>query len=307
MLLDNINIFREVRKKRIQKIINHVQNKGLIKRYFYLFLGCFIVAIAFNLFFLKYNIVCFGISGLSIVLNQFGITPSLFILVSNIVLLIVSYFVLGIGRTKSSLVGSLLFPIFAEITKNIGDYIVLDNVELLLIAVLGAVLSGIGYGLIFRSGFTTGGTDILDEILVKYTKISMGKAIIIVDGLVVVIGKLVFSWEIVLYGFIVLYIISYLTDKLILGISESKAFYIVTNKDREVKEYLLSYIHSGVTILSARGGYSNNKESMILTVVPTRDYYLVKEGIKTIDSKAFFLVCDAYEVSNRGEKHGSIE
>ena len=91
-----------------------------------------------------------------------------------------------------------------------------------------------------------------------------------------------------------------------MGISESKAFYIITSREDEVKDYLLSYIHGGVTMLSARGGYSDNKGFMILTVVPTRDYYIVKEGIKTIDKNAFFLVCDAYEVSNRGEKHGSI-
>ena len=101
--------------------------------------------------------------------------------------------------------------------------------------------------MVFKTGFTTGGTDIMDKILAKYTKMSMGKAMIIVDGLVVLSAKLVFSWEIVLYGFIVLYIISYLTDKLLLGISESKAFYIVTNKEKKIRDYLINYIHSGVT------------------------------------------------------------
>lgn len=306
MLLDNLHVLRDARRKRIERIIEQVKKRDLLKRYFLLILGCFIGAVSFNVFFLKYNIVCFGISGLSIILNQYGFNPSLFILVTNILLLIVSYFALGVEDTKNSLVGSLIFPIFTEITKNMAYMINLDNVELLLVAILGAVLSGIGYGLIFKTGFTTGGTDILDKLLAKYTKISMGKAMIIVDGLIVISAKLVFSWEIVLYGFVVLYIISYLTDKMILGISESKAFYIVTEKEDEVRDYLLSYIRSGVTLLSARGGYSNNKEHVILTVVPTRDYYIVKEGIKTIDSKAFFLVCDAYEVSNRGEKHGSV-
>ena len=306
MLVDKIHVFREARKKRIEKIVEKVEHRDLIKRYFLLILGCFIVAVAFNTFFLKYNIVCFGISGLSIVAYQYGIHPSLFILCGNIILLVVSYFTLGRDFTKNSLIGSLIFPVFTELTKNFGNYVDFGNVELLLIAIMGAVLTGIGYGLIFRTGFTTGGTDILDAILAKYTKISIGRAMIIVDGLVVISGKLVFSWEIVLYGFIVLYIISYLTDKLILGISESKAFYIITSKEDEVKEFLLSYMHSGVTMLSARGGYSNNKGSMILTVVPTRDYYIVKEGIKTIDRNAFFLVCDAYEVSNRGERHGSV-
>ena len=299
-------LFDNIRKKRVEDIVNQVKNKGLIKRYLLLIIGCFIVAFAFNVFFLKNNIVCFGISGLSIVANQFGINPSMFILTANIILLVISYFVLGLEETKNSLVGSLIFPVFTQITAGFIDVINFEGMELLVIAVFGAVLSGFGLGIIFKTGFTTGGTDIIDKILTKYTNISIGKAMIFVEGLVVISGKLVFSWEIVLYGFIVLYIISYLTDKVILGISQSKAFYIVTDKEDEVREYLISYIHSGVTMLSAKGGYTNEKQSMILTVVPTKDYYIVKEGIRTIDSKAFFLVCDAYEVSNRGKKHGTI-
>ncbi len=298
--------FEKIRKKRIEKAIDRVKHKDLVKRYFLLVVGSLIVALAFNVFFLKYNIVCFGIGGLSIVLKQFGVNPTLFILISNIILLIISYFTLGVEDTKKSVVGSLLFPLFTNLTAGVVDMVNLDNIELLLVAILGAVMSGIGYGMVFKTGFTTGGTDIMDKILAKYTKMSMGKAMIIVDGLVVLSAKLVFSWEIVLYGFIVLYIISYLTDKLLLGISESKAFYIVTNKEKKIRDYLINYIHSGVTLLNARGGYSYNKQAMILTVVPTRDYFLIKEGIREIDPKAFFLVCDAYEVSNRGEKHGNI-
>lgn len=298
--------FKRLRKKRLDEIVRQVKKKGLFKRYMLLVLGCFIVAFAFNVFFLKYNIVCFGISGLSIVANQFGINPSIFILIANIILLFVCYFALGVEETKNSLVGSIIFPIFTSITSGLIDIVNFENMELLVIAILGAVLTGIGYGIIFKSGFTTGGTDIIDMILARYTKISIGKAMIFVDGLVVVCAKLVFSWEIVLYGFIVLFIISYLTDKVLLGISQSKAFYIVTNKEDEVRDYLIQSIHSGVTMLSARGGYTDDRLSMILTVVPTRDYYFVKEGIKAIDNKAFFLVCDAYEVSNRGQKHEAI-
>ena len=122
---------------------------------------------------------------------------------------------------------------------------------------------------------------------------------IIVDGLVVLSAKLVFSWEIVLYGIIVLYIISMLTDKVILGISQSKAFYIVTDKVDEVKEFMLSIMNGGVTIINAKGGYSNEKQQLLLGVVPTRSYFIVKEGLKEIDKDIFFLVCDAYEVSNK--------
>lgn len=291
--------FRKLREKRVNEILKNVNSKHLFRRYTLLMIGCFIVAFAFNLFFLQYGIVCFGISGLSIVVNEFGIDPSLFILIGNILLLIISFFALGMDKTKNSVIGSLVFPLFVKLTSPLTAYIPLGDVEMIVIAIFGAVLTGVGYGIIFKTGFTTGGTDIINQIIAKYSKVSLGTSMLMVDGLVVLSAKIVFSWEIVLYGAIVLYIISMLTDKVILGISQSKAFYIVTDKVEEVREFLLSIMNGGVTIINAKGGYSNEKQQLLLGVVPTRSYFVVKEGLKEIDNDIFFLVCDAYEVSNR--------
>ena len=291
--------FRKLREKRVNEILKSVNSKHLFRRYTLLMIGCFIVAFAFNLFFLQYGIVCFGISGLSIVVNEFGIDPSLFILIGNIILLIISFFALGMDKTKNSVIGSLVFPLFVKLTSPLTAYIPLGDVEMIVIAIFGAVLTGLGYGIIFKTGFTTGGTDIINQIIAKYSKVSLGTSMLMVDGLVVLSAKIVFSWEIVLYGAIVLYIISMLTDKVILGISQSKAFYIVTDKVEEVREFLLSIMNGGVTIINAKGGYSNEKQQLLLGVVPTRSYFVVKEGLKEIDNDIFFLVCDAYEVSNR--------
>lgn len=291
--------FKKLREKRVNEVINIINKKNLFKRYMLLILGCFIVALAFNVFFLQYGIVCFGISGLSIVTNEFGINPSLFILIANIILLIISFLVLGVDKTKNSIIGSLIFPIFVTMTEYIVPYIKIESVELIVIAIFGAVLTGLGYGIIFKTGFTTGGTDIINQILSKYFKISLGKSMLIIDGLVVLSARIVFTWEIVLYGLIVLYIISFLTDKVILGISQSKAFYIITEKESEVREFLLSVMNGGVTLINARGGYTNEKQQLLLGVVPSRSYFMVKEGLKEIDKNIFFLVCDAYEVSSK--------
>ncbi len=294
-------MFKWLRRKRVEDVLRKIDKKNLIERYALLFVGCFIVAFSFNVFFLQYNIVCFGISGVSIILNQFGVNPSIFILVCNIILLIVSYFLLGFAKTKNSVVGSLLFPVFVSLTKVFVPYIDLGGLELIVIAIFGAVLTGIGYGIIFKTGFTTGGTDILNQILVKYFKVSMGKAMMMVDGLVVLSAITVFSVEIVLYGFIVLYIISVITDKVILGISQSKAFYVITDKEKEAREFLLSIVNGGVTLINSKGGFSQDRHNLLLAVVPTRMYFTVKEGLQTIDPDVFFLVCDAYEVSSKGK------
>ena len=294
------NIFRFFRRRKIDEIIERVNKKRLIRRYLLLTIGCFLAAFAFNVFFLQYNIVCFGASGISIVLKEFGVPPALFILLANLFLLVISFILLGIEKTKNSVIGSLMFPLFVSLTEKLVPYIDLHDVELIVIAVFGALITGIGYGFIFKTGFTTGGTDIINQIVAKFTKISIGKAMLIVDGLVVLSGKLVFTWEIVLYGYIVLYIISMITDKVILGISQSKAFYIVTNKEEEVRDFMLSITDGGVTLIKAKGGYSNDNLTMLLAVIPTRQYYFVKEGLSEIDRNIFFLVCDAYEVSNKG-------
>jgi len=286
---------KRLKENKINQIVSEVSKKNLIKRYFWLLVGCFIATFGFNVFILQYDLVCTGITGLSVVLQNY-IEPSKLILVLNIFLIILSYFTLGKEKTKNSIIGSLLFPVFVSLTEKLVPFFNLEGLELTVIAIIGAVLLGFGYGMIFKNGFTAGGTDIVNQIVAKYTKISIGNAMLIVDGLIVLSAKLVFSWETVLYGVIILYIISTLTDKVILGISQSKAFYIVTNKEDEVRKFLLSVNNAGVTMLNVKGGYSNDKHLLLLAVVPTRNYFIVKEGLKAIDEEVFFLVCDAYEV-----------
>lgn len=292
-------LFKKIRQKKINQIIENIDKKDLARRYALLALGCFVLAFAFNVFFNQYGIVCFGVSGLSLVFKEFGIPPATFIFCANVFLLFISYIFLGKKKTRNSIVGSLMFPIFVYLTEFLVPLIKFENIELLVIAIFGGVLSGIGYGLIFKTNFNTGGTDIITEIVSKYTKISLGKATWMSDGIVVLTGRIVSSWETVLYGFLVLYIISFMTDKVVLGISQSKAFYIVTTREKEVREFLLSITDGGVTIMNARGGYTNDKQSLLLGVVPTRQYFIVKEGLREIDKNIFFLACDSYEVSSR--------
>jgi uncharacterized membrane-anchored protein YitT (DUF2179 family) len=99
-----------------------------------------------------------------------------------------------------------------------------------------------------------------------------------------------------MYAIIMLYIYSIMADKILLGISNNKAFYIITDKEDEVKEYVLKTLSHGVTILKAKGGYEGHRENVLLCVVPARHYFKLKEGISLIDKDAFFVVTDAYEV-----------
>ena len=197
--------------------------KTKIKRYITVVIGTFLVALAFNLFLSPYNLASNGISGLAIIINRLtGINEGVFVLIVNIFLLGVSYNFLGRKKTKHSLIGSLLLPVFISITAPVSNYIVLKDLDLLIIALLGGIISGIGYGLIYKHDYTTGGTDILNQLMEKYYKIPMNKAILYIDGMVVLLGGVVFGFSSMLYSMIVLYIISELSNRTMLKITKIK-------------------------------------------------------------------------------------
>jgi uncharacterized membrane-anchored protein YitT (DUF2179 family) len=291
------------KKKNNTKLIESIGKGNLVKRYATLFLGCLLLAISFNLFFLPLNIVYGGVSGISIIVKElFHFNPSFVIFILSFLLLIVSYLVLGWEKTKGSIVGSILFPLCVELTANIGTIIHFQVEDVLLNIIFGAVIAGVGSGINYKSGFTTGGTDIINQIIAKYAHVSMGKAILMSDGVIVLASGfflggegVIFAFEKVMYAVVVLYIISLMADKVMLGISEAKSFYIVTEHETEMKKFLIQYLEHGVTILDGRGGYTGNHQKVIMCIVPTKEYFLVKEAIHKIDENAFFVVTDAYE------------
>ena len=278
-------------------IMNAIYKKDRLKRYFNLVLGCLIAAIGFNLFCAPNNIVPGGMSGLSIVLEHFfGINKSLFILIVDVILLVISYFTLGKESTKHSVLGSILFPIFISLTAGINKYIKLDTSVLLLAALFGGLLQGFGSGLLFKTGFSSGGSDIINQLLLKYFKISIGNSMYYTNGIIILLSGFAFGINKIMYALILLYIEGYIADRVILGISDSKAFYIITKEDKKIKEYIIRELHHSVTELKAAGAFAGNKEKVLMCVLPTKEYYKLKEGINKIDNNAFFVVTDAYEV-----------
>ena len=260
------------KKKKVfdDNFIKNINKKGRIIRAAQFLTGVTIVALAFNLLVLPSKIV-YGMNGVGVMLNSiYGIDPSIVILIGSSILLILSYFTLGKMKTINSILGTLSVPILIKLTENINHYVVINQDDSLLIVLMGAALTGFGLGLVFKSGFSTGGTDIIAAIINKYRDITLGR---------------------------VMLIISIMTDKVVLGISDSKAFYIITEHETDVKRFITQYLNHGVTVFDVRGGYTGNNKKMIMCIIPTKEYYLFKEGISNIDPKAFFVVTDSYEVS----------
>ena len=232
----------------------------------------------------------------------FGIAPAIVVFICYLFAIIFGLLFLGKDKIKKSIVGSFIYPFFVYVTSPLSLYIKnlsLNTSEYLVILIIGAVVAGAAHGMIYKVGYTAGGSDIASQIINKYFGITVGTANIFINAVIVISGGVIFGWDKVLYAILILYIIGAVTDKVLLGISYSKKFYIITNKDEEIKEYIFNEFNTTVTELESIGGYTNKADQVIMCVVPTREYFKLKEGIEIIDKDAFFIITDAYELKNK--------
>ncbi len=290
----------------LKQITNIITKKNFYIRSFFLIFGIALLTLDYNLFLLPNNLVIGGTSGLAILFKYlFNISPTIFIYISNFALIIFSYFFLGKQETKKNIVGSILYPVFISITaplaKILLNYLHFDS--MIIVVLLAGILCGIANGIIYKTGFTTGGSDILMKILNKYAKIPEGKSLFSINLIIMIFSALIFGANKFIYGLIILYLNSTFIDRILIGISDSKLFFIYTKKTEEVKKFILEDLKIGVTILNAKGGYSKEENDVLMCVVPTKDYYLFKETVLEIDHKAFFVINDCYEVAGGVNKH----
>lgn len=290
------------------KLKELIYHRKYFRRFLVLILGVTILALIYNLFLIPNNLVIGGTSGIAIILqNLFGINPNVFLYIVTFFLLIISYIFLGKKETMNTIVGSLLYPFMVSTTLPLANllkqYLIFDNF-LIEILVIG-LLSGIANGIIYKSGFTTGGSDILMKIINKYAKIPEGKSGLYTNILIILAGGFIFGINKMIYAIIILYISSTLVDRILIGISNSKLFFIYTKNTKEVKDFIINELKSGVTLIDTLGGYRNEKGKLIMCVVPTKDYYYFKESILEIDANAFFIINDCYEVKG-GVKRSNL-
>lgn len=263
---------------------------GYIRKYGYLCLGLFIYAIAYNMFMLPNNFVVGGSSGISIILNKtFGWDASLCVSVLSIIFLILGFIFCNKARVSSSVASTFLLPLFIKITSNVTDYVDLD-ISLLLSALYCSILVGFALGLVYKVGFSTGGTDILYWILEKYIKKSTGQLMLIVEGTIVVAGALVFGFQRLMYSLIILFLMSKISDKLVIGISDSKLVCIIPEKIDEVMDCLNS-----LSFIKCFRVVTKNNKDVIYCVLASKDYNLLYNNIKMIDKDVFISVNNTYE------------
>ncbi len=254
-------------------------------------------AVVYNLFLLPLPLVTGGAGGIAIITNYlFEIDPALMIFLISLSCYIISFMYLGREKTRESLLVCILYPVLIKVTENIDQWIHMDRSDIILVILCASILGGIANGLMYKSGYSRGGLPIISQVLYEKKKIPMVKSNLVIGTIIILIGSIFFGLTHAIYAFMFLYINSIVMDKVLLGISNNKAFYIITSREQEITDYIVKHLHHNVTTFSVKGGLQANDRRGILTVIPTREYYHLKEGIKKIDKNAFFVVMDAYEV-----------
>ena len=241
---------------------------NIIIEFLGLIIGCMFMGVGLNMFFKPYTIAPGGLSGLSLVISKFtGLSVSTIMLLIGIPLLVFSIKILGKKDAIKTFIGMVILSGILEITAPLATISVTQDV--LLSAISGAILLGIGLGIVFSVDGSTGGTDLIALMVNRVIpSLPVSKCLTIIDGMVVLSAGIANgNIETGLYSAIALYIIVKVIDAIISGFDYSKAFMIITEDRDELKEAIVNDIKRGVTILDGKGGYTNNDKSILLVVV----------------------------------------
>lgn len=281
----------------IENIIKKLKRKSLLRRILILLASLLVLSLVYNLLLLPTDLVAGGVNGIAIITNYvYGIDSSIMILLISSACLLFSFMYLGTERTLGSLLATFIYPLFVKLTAIITQGITINYDDKFLIIIFAGVIGGLANGFIYKTGFSNGGLPIISQILYKYHKIPIAKSSMIINASIIIVGSIFFGWSMMMYAIILVFINNMMIDKVLLGISSNKAFYIVTTKEKEIKEYIVNNLKHTVTIFNVEGAFLEKRRKVLLSVIPKRDYYKLTEGIKLIDPKVFFVVEDAYEV-----------
>ncbi len=281
----------------MENILEVIRKKKKLYRVLLMGASLFVTAILYNVFLLPLSLVTGGTNGVATITHYlYGINPAIMLLLLSIACAILSFMYLGPKRTAGTLVASVVYPLLVELTSPLTSLIQQSNTDMLLMVLFAGVLSGIANGLMYKTGYSNGGFPVISQILFEEKQIPVGKSSLVINITIVLVGAYFFGITNALYAIIFLYINSIVLDKVLLGISNNKAFYIITEEEKQVKEYIIKTLKHNVTTFEVKGGFLDKNRKVILTVIPSREYYRVTEGIKEIDKDAFFVVTDSYTV-----------
>ncbi|MDR7073115.1 uncharacterized membrane-anchored protein YitT (DUF2179 family) [Fictibacillus barbaricus] len=271
----------------------------VILEYLYVIIGSGLVALAFSVFLLPNQIASGGVSGISTILyGLFHWKPSYVQWALNIPLFFAGLFFLGRQFGAKTLVGTVVIPLFVLIFEPWGA----ATQDPLLGAIFGGLGVGSGLGIVFRGKASTGGVDLLAQIIHKYIGMSLGTIIMFIDGTIVLTSALIFGIEQALYALIAMFITAKTIDVVQIGLGTSKMALIISDHEDELRQGILTHIYRGVTKINAFGGYTQDERPMLMVVVAQYEVTKLKQYVESVDPSAFVIVVNANEVLGEGFK-----
>ena len=274
---------------------------GLVNKYIkiiYYILGVFIISLIYNTIFVPHNIVLGGVSGLAIIVKQLtGLSTTIFIDIANAILIAISFIFLTRKEATRQLIGCIIYPLMITITEPLSKLINIELPSLLLLFSIAAVIYGFGAGIVYRAGYSTGGFDIITQILSNKIKKSITEISPILNYSVIIIGGFIFNPVQIMYAVIIIYISNKVTNGVLFSVSTSKMVYVISKKSRQIEDYILKECYTGATELKVHSGLFEKKKQMIICIIHNTQYKKFKFKILKMDPYAFILSKYCFQVS----------
>ncbi len=260
-------------------------------------LGVTVMAAGLNTLLEPYSLVTGGATGIAVILQSlWNIPMSVTNLVINIPLLIAAFKLSGFSLVKDTLYSTLLLSLALEITKVLP----VVQTDLILAALFGGIMTGIGLGLVFRAGATTGGSDLAARLINKlYPRLSVTKILLVLDIAIIGGSAFVLGATPAMYAIVAVYVVSKIIDAILGGVDYAKAVFIISEKSYIIGKQIITDIKRGATYIKCKGIYTDREKGLLFVVVPAKQISLLKALAESIDPSAFIIVNDVREI--RGE------
>jgi uncharacterized membrane-anchored protein YitT (DUF2179 family) len=277
--------------------------------YFLIAIASLIQAASLRIFFVPANLASGGVSGVAQLINHFTGWPiGLMVLIGNIPLFLLGWRFLG-GRhfALRTAVAIVTYSLFTDLLLKIPAFTYYANIlindlkgDIFLNSLYGAIISGIGYGLVYRARGTSGGSDILARILNKWRGVSMTQSYLMVDTVVILSAGFIFGWKQALYAMITLYVSGIVSETVLEGGETVRTAMIVTAQPEEVSNRIIQELERGVTYLEGRGAYTGSSRPVLYCVVNRLEVATLKAIVHESDPEAFMVIGVAHEALGEG-------
>ncbi len=276
------------------------KTKDYIIQYLLVVIGSALFAAGFQFFLYPNAIIVGGVSGIAMIINMLTDLPvGVLTIIMNIPLFVIAWKHFGTGFIISSLVGMTLSSVFVDLLALLE---IAPTSDMLLACIIGGAVKGLGLGIVYYAGATTGGTDIIAKFIrLKFPYINFGTIVLVTDFVIILAFALIFDKiESAMYAVIAMFVVSKVIDLVLYGIDNSNVCYIISEKSEQLVNDITDKLHRGVTILEGEGAYSHQSKQVLLCVVKRTQISEIRKLIKGVDENAFFIVTDAKNVFGKG-------